>query len=302
MRALRSKSRQEKGTSGNVEVSFALHEHYQAYIDFLSARKSPSTVRAYLSDISQLNEYSSGEFKFETDYLRLFLRKFGGSPTTRARKLSTLRGLAKFLKSRGAIELDATEALEAPYRRKKLPKALNLEQTTALLDQETQSRTPLRDQALLELLYGAGLRAAELVSLNLNQVDFRNRQIRVVGKGNKERIVFFGHSALQALNRFQEEERVAGQALFTNASGNRITTRTVQNICKRWALSVGLPPDISPHTLRHTFATHMLDNGADLKTIQQLLGHASLATTQIYTHVSIERLQEAVNTAHPKSR
>jgi glucuronate isomerase len=115
MRALRSKSRQEKGTSGNAEVSFSLHEHYQAYIDFLSARKSPSTVRAYLSDISQLNEYSSGEFKFETDFLRLFLRKFGGSPTTRARKLSTLRGLAKFLKSRGVIELDATEALEA-YR------------------------------------------------------------------------------------------------------------------------------------------------------------------------------------------
>jgi site-specific recombinase XerD len=279
-----------------------MHPHFEEYLDFLRSRKSESTLRAYASDLKQLDEFNQGEFKFDTENLRLFLRKFGGGATTRARKLSTLRGASKFLKSRGHIEKDPTEPLEAPYRRNRLPKSINLEQANNLLDQSTNSKTPLRDKAILELLYGAGLRVAELISVDLDIIDWSNRQIRIIGKGNKERFVFFGESAKAALLEYQSNERVPGQALFTNPKGHRLTTRTVQKICKRWALHAGLPPDLSPHTLRHSFATHMLDHGADLKTIQQLLGHSSLATTQIYTHVSIDRLHEAVNRAHPKSQ
>lgn len=279
-----------------------MHPFFEEYLDFLRSRKSESTLRAYASDLRQLDEFNEGEFKFETDILRLFLRKHGGGATTRARKLSTLRGVAKFLKSRGHIEKDPTEPLEAPYRRNRLPKSINVEQANNLLDQSTNSKTPLRDKAILELLYGAGLRVAELVSIDLEVVDWSNRQIRIIGKGNKERFVFFSESARQALLEYKSIERSDGRALFTNSKGERLTTRTVQKICKRWALQAGLPPDLSPHTLRHSFATHMLDHGADLKTIQQLLGHSSLATTQIYTHVSIDRLHEAVNKAHPKSQ
>lgn len=279
-----------------------MHAFIEEYLDYLRSRKSEATVRAYAADLRQLDAFFEGDFRFETDVLRLFLRKVGGGATTRARKLSTLRGFAQFLKSRNRIEKDPTEPLEAPYRRNRLPKSLNVEQANSLLDQKAKTKTPLRDRAILELLYVAGLRVAELVSIDLEVVDWSNRQIRVIGKGNKERFVFFSEGAREAMSEYLRSERVDGCALFTNLKGERLTTRTVQNVCKRWALQVGLPPDFSPHTLRHSFATHMLDRGADLKTIQQLLGHSSLATTQIYTHVSIERLHEAVNAAHPKSQ
>jgi integrase/recombinase XerC len=184
-----------------------------------------------------------------------------------------------------------------------LPKSLNQPQTTDLLDQQDVGRTPKRDRAILELIYSAGLRSAEAVSLDKQDLNFEDSSIRVIGKGDKERVAFFGSTATSALKDYIAGERVEPTkdgALFTNEKGIRLSTRTVQNIVKRWALAVGLPPDTSPHTLRHTFATHLLDGGADLKTVQQLLGHSSLATTQIYTHVSIERLHETVQKAHPK--
>jgi len=235
--------------------------------------------------------------------LRKYLRQYGATPITRARKLSTLRTFIKFLRSVGEIDHDPTESLEAPIRRRRLPKALSQLQTGDLLDQAQESKTPLRDRALLELMYAAGLRASELVGVNIRDIDFQSRSLRVRGKGSKERITLFGQAAHEAIDRYMDEERIGqGEALFTNQKGDRLTTRTVQNVVKRWARAVGLPPDVTPHTLRHSFATHLLDGGADLKTVQQLLGHESLATTQIYTHLSIERLKETVERAHPKSQ
>jgi integrase/recombinase XerC len=195
--------------------------------------------------------------------------------------------------------------LEAPIRRKRLPKALTQHQTGDLLDQEAAGPFPLRDRAVLELIYSAGLRVSELVGLNVADVDLKECSMLVRGKGAKERIALFGQTAKSAVLDYVSQERVQpdnGVALFTNRNGGRITTRTVQNIVKRWAKRVGLPPEISPHTLRHSFATHLLDNGADLKSVQQLLGHENLATTQIYTAVSVERLKKAVDEAHPKSK
>jgi site-specific recombinase XerD len=243
--------------------------------------------------------------------LRAFLRAYGSSPVTRARKLSTLRTFVKFLRATNRIDHDPTETLEAPFRRKRLPKALSPLQTADLLDQENAGKTPLRDRALLELMYAAGLRASEVVGVNLVDCDFKERSLRVRGKGSKDRIALFGQAAHESIEGYLAKERVAStihnpqsviaEPLFTNQQGKRLSTRTVQNVVKRWALRAGLPPETSPHTLRHSFATHLLDGGADLKSVQQLLGHESLATTQVYTHLSIERLKETVQKAHPKS-
>lgn len=277
----------------------------QRFLDYLRARRSEATVRAYGADLNQLALFTEGAFNFDTETLRKYLRKNGGSPRTRARKLSTIRSFAKYLRSTQVIERDPTEPLEAPFRRRNLPKSLNQPQTTNLLDQQDVGRTPKRDRAILELIYSAGLRSAEAISLDKQDLNFADSSLRVIGKGDKERIAFFGSTATAAIQEYIVGERVApisGDALFTNDKGIRLTTRTVQKIVKRWALAVGLPPDTSPHTLRHTFATHLLDGGADLKTVQQLLGHSSLATTQIYTHVSIERLHETVQKAHPKGK
>lgn len=277
--------------------------HIQHFLDHLRARRSEATVRAYGADLSQLAAFTDGRFDFDTETLRKYLRKHGNSPRTRARKLSTLRTFAKYLRVSQVIDRDPTEPLEAPFRRRNLPKSLNQPQTFELLDQGDVGRTPKRDRAILELIYSAGLRAAETVGLDKNDLNFSENSVKVVGKGDKERIAFFGSAAARAVQEYVEGERVQpdqGDALFTNDKGGRLTTRTVQKIVKRWALACGLPPDTSPHTLRHTFATHLLDGGADLKTVQQLLGHSSLATTQIYTHVSIERLHETVQRAHPK--
>jgi integrase/recombinase XerC len=277
----------------------------QRFLDHLATRRSANTVRAYGSDLAQLSAYLGGAFDLSPDRLRLYLRKHAPTPVTRARKLSTLRAFVRFLKTIEALDHDPTESLEAPIRRKRLPKALSQQQAGELLDQEADdAKTPARDRALLELMYSAGIRVSELVGLDLRDVDFTSRSLRVRGKGNKERIALFGKTAMFALREYLDTERVppvAGAPVFTNPKGGRLTTRSVQNIVKRWALRVGLPPETTPHTLRHSFATHLLDNGADLKSVQQLLGHESLATTQIYTHVSVERLRKTVDQAHPKA-
>jgi integrase/recombinase XerC len=278
----------------------------QRFLDHLSARRSKNTVRAYGSDLAQLSVFTNGKFELSPDRLRLYLRKHSSTPITRARKLSTLRAFVRFLKAIQVLDHDPTEVLEAPIRRKKIPKALSQPQAAELLDQEPEKGKHIeRDRALLEMMYAAGLRVSELVGLNMSDVDFTTRSLRVLGKGSKERIALFGKTAKSALAQYMADERVPpvdGKALFTNPKGGRLTTRSVQTVVKKWALRVGLPPETSPHTLRHSFATHLLDNGADLKSVQQLLGHESLATTQVYTHVSVERLRKAVDQSHPSSK
>lgn len=277
----------------------------QEFLDSLAARRSAHTVKSYGADLSQLAAFLDGEFDLTPEKLRDYLRRYGVSSVTRARKLSALRTFVKFLKATGKIDHDPTETLEAPIKRKKLPKALSQLQASDLLDQPDGGQTPLRDRALLELMYAAGLRAAETVGLTLHELDFKDRTVMVKGKGNKQRVSLFGMACAEALQLYIQTERVpakSGDPLFTNGKGMPLTTRTAQNIVKRWALRAGLPPDVSPHTLRHSFATHLLDGGADLKSVQQLLGHESLATTQVYTHISIERLKSAVREAHPRSK
>lgn len=275
------------------------------YLKVLAAQKSANTVRSYASDLAQLSVSCDGRFDLAPATLRAYLRKYAQSPTTRARKIASLRSFVEFLIKKGTIQSDPTEALDQPIRRRPLPKAMSQHQAESLLEQPSIGKTPLRDRAILELAYAAGLRAAELVSVGVSDFDFDGMSVRVTGKGDKERVALFGDACKNAIESYCQEERVPpnrADVLFTNDQGGALSSRTVQNVVKRWARAAGLPEDVSPHTLRHSFATHLLDGGADLKTVQQLLGHANLATTQVYTHVSIERLRSAVEKAHPRSK
>lgn len=285
-------------TSGN-----RLDDWIQAFLDHIAATRSSHTVRAYGSDLSQFAAVAEGEITERT--IMAFLRKHAPTPISRARKLSTLRTFVRYLRITDRIDNDPTEAMQAPFRRRPLPKAVTQSQAEILLDQSPVGQTPKRDLALLELAYGAGLRASELVGVELSDLQLEDKTVRVKGKGNKERIAAYGEPCQSAIKDYIQNERttpMSGEPLFTNRKGGRLTTRTVQNRIKRWAQEAGLPSDVTPHTLRHSFATHMLDGGADLKTVQQLLGHENLATTQIYTHVSIERLRDSVEAAHPRSK
>lgn len=280
-----------------------------AFLALIAATKSPHTLRAYGQDLRQWLEWGEGEWRFTRDDLRTFLRMAGGSPGTRARRMSCLRAFARFLLSHGQIESDPTAGLETPIRKKSLPHVLTQHQTEALLEQPDSGENAIRDRVVMELLYSAGLRASEVVSVLRAEVDLANGTLWVRGKGRKDRMVVFGNPCARAIREYlqpghrpSKHSPKLDETLLVNEQGRPLTTRTVQNIVKRWCVRSGLPPDVSPHTLRHSFATHLLDGGAELKSVQQLLGHESLATTQIYTHVSIERLRETVEHAHPRSK
>lgn len=283
-----------------------LREMVEAFLGHLAVRRSPHTTKSYRSDLEQLILEVGPDGKLTPSGIERALDKRSPSATTRARKLSAIRQFCKFALRNKWLSEDPTAFLDAPYRRKHLPRALTKGQAEELLDQDSSwSKSPCRDRALLELMYSAGLRVSETVGINLSDVDFREGTVQVRGKGNKERIALFGETAKQALQAYLANERRcldAKQPVFTNFEGYRLTTRTVQNVIKRWCVHAGLPPNTSPHTLRHSFATHLLDGGSDLKTVQQLLGHENLATTQVYTHISVSRLHDAVASAHPRSR
>jgi integrase/recombinase XerC len=227
------------------------------------------------------------------------------SRTSIARKLSAIIVFFRFLVREGALANSPADALFTPRREQYLPKVLSTEQAGRLLDNSPpgQRLLVLRDLAIFELIYSCGLRVGELTGLDVEAIDMENRQVRVLGKGNKERILPVGRQACTALQKYLEERGQPNQreALFLNQRGGRLTDRSVQRNLKSRLLKFGLPTEITPHALRHSFATHLLDAGADLRTIQELLGHASLSTTQKYTKVSISHLTEVYDRSHPRS-
>lgn len=232
-----------------------------------------------------------------------------------ARRLAALRSFYRFLFRQGHIQRDDSKLVPIPKAEKRLPVTLSVEQVDALLQAaEKKDKEGVRNRALLELLYSTGLRVSELVALNAQEFSSAGNGgvLRILGKGKKERVVVFGEVAgraveaylLQRANFFLAGERAQGEAeaaLFLNSRGGRLTTRTVERIVRDCALIAGLPADITPHTLRHSFASHLLANGADLRLIQELLGHSSLSTTQKYTHVEMEKLLSEYRQAHPKA-
>jgi len=279
---------------------------------------SPRTVTAYMRDLHQFQKFleqhkivSSRKKWLEQIDLLLLRQYLAGlhkscGRTSIARKLSAIKVFFRFLVREGVLEDSPVDALSTPRREQYLPKVLSAEQVGHLLDRSPPGERllVLRDLALFELTYSCGLRVGELTSLDVGAVDLENHQVRVLGKGGKERILPIGRQACSALQKYLAERGEPGQhdALFLNQRGGRLTARSVQRNLKRRLLQFGLPTDVTPHALRHSFATHLLDAGADLRVIQELLGHASLSTTQKYTKVSFSHLTDVYDQCHPRSR
>jgi integrase/recombinase XerC len=230
----------------------------------------------------------------------------GYAPSTVARRLASLRSFFRYQRRQGVVAADPSGGLRNPKQPKRLPKLLGVDDVIRLLDAiETGTELGLRDRAMFETLYGGGLRVGELVGLNLDDLDEDRGLVRVRGKGRRERLSPIGKTALAWIVRWtaaRRPERLDEPALFLNRYGKRLSSRSVGRLLEDHTLRVGLDPASSPHTLRHSFATHLLDRGADLRSVQELLGHRSLATTQIYTHVTRERLLEAYRGAHPHAQ
>ncbi len=283
----------------NAMVAFLVHLAVERGL-------SPNTVAAYRRDLAQYAEHVSDGGTPET-----FLEELHASelrPTTAARKLAAIRGFHKFALSEGLHPTDPTILVDAPQRPDALPKSLDVDEVLRLLAQpDPASADGRRNRAILEVLYGTGARVSELVALDLHDLDLVERTVLLTGKGNRQRIVPMGRHAVDAVEAWLadrlEWRRSATDdgAVFLNRRGGRLTRQGIFGIVRRTADAAGLG-DVSPHVLRHSAATHMVEGGADLRTVQEMLGHASISTTQVYTRVSADHLYEVYVEAHPRSR
>lgn len=301
-------------------TTVTLDEAIADYLRHLALEKNASehTVKSYREDLTQARDFfqtriaqeDSDLSKITTRLLRAhlaWLHEQGYAKTTVARRLAAVRSWCRFLCRRGHMTTNPAEGLRGPRQDKKLPHFLSREDIVRLLE-APPAETPLglRDRALLETLYSAGLRVSELTGLNLDDLDFDGALATVRGKGRKERLALLGPQALSALRSWLESRpTVVGHrvqpAVFLNQRGTRLTSRSVGRLLEKYLTQAGLDRRTSPHTLRHSFATHLLDAGADIRSVQELLGHRSLTTTQIYTHVTTQRLQETYQKAHPRA-
>lgn len=277
---------------------------------------APLTVRNYINDLVPYGEFlrlkSADSFdRADRWFLRGYLAwliEIGYVKASVTRKLTALRAFYQFLRERNAASRDQTDMVGAPRADRRLPVIVAKEAVVALLTApDVATEAGRRDRAVLELIYSAGLRVSEAYGLNVADVDFVTRQVRVLGKGSKYRIALLGVPAADALRAYLADvrprwfARKSGDALLLNRYGGRLTVRSIQMIVKRYAIAAGLDPEFHTHTLRHSFATHLLDGGADLRVVQELLGHSSPATTQIYTHVSAEQARTVYLRAHPRA-
>ena len=301
-----------------------MNEWIESFLDYMAVERavSPHTLSAYRNDLFQmvdflrspdlgLAEYRSWEevdHQAISDYI-LWLHDLGYSDRTRARKVASAKSLFGFLLEEGALVRDPTENVSPPRVGRSLPDAITTDQVDALLS-AAEGDTPeaKRDQVMLELLYAAGMRVSELVSLDLDDVELDQGYVRCFGKGSKERMVPIHGRAVDSLRRYIESVRPqaagkkSGRALFLNRRGTRLTRQGVWLILKGYARLAGVDADITPHTLRHSFATHLLQGGAPLRHVQEMLGHASVTTTQIYTHLANEHVRSEYDRAHPRAR
>lgn len=283
------------------------------FLAYLQGNKgySSNTVMAYGRDLRDYAEFSKGKDPFGPDTVRAYLGHLFGKVkrSTISRRLSCIRTFFQFLQKRGIVEENHPKEVSGLKKERYLPKVMLVDQVFEILNRiAPEGETNLRDRAILETLYSTGIRVGELVGLNLKDVDSSQGLIRVLGKGDKERLVPIGSTALDSLCdylRVTNRDGLLGRGdgpIFLGRDGKRITVRRVQQIVKKHARSLGISKDISPHTFRHTFATHLLEGGADLRSVQEMLGHASISTTQIYTHLTLDKLMEIYDRAHPRSR
>ncbi len=287
-----------------------------ALADFLRtlAGRSPHTLAAYRRDLEQFLAWADSQAiadwgEIDIHCLRAYIaarHRAGAGGTSLARALSALRAWFRHLAARGEVTVNPAQGLRAPKSPRRLPRALDVDQVTRVLEQDTDSVLALRDQAMWETLYSCGLRVSELVGLNLADLDLRNHEARVLGKGRKQRVVPVGRHARERLTAWLAARatllRGDEPALFVNHRGQRLTTRGVQNRLTHWCLAHGIDIKLYPHMLRHSFASHLLESSGDLRAVQELLGHANISTTQIYTHLDFQRLAKVYDEAHPRAR
>lgn len=293
-----------------------MQELIERFQQFLAVERnvSPHTRAAYGRDLAEFRVFLTAHGGSDAAALRsvdhILLRRYlaelhrRNQRTSIARKLSALRTFFRYLVREGILTANPAEGVATPKRSRYLPKTLSVDEAAALMERGHGPTLPaLRDRAILELLYSSGLRVSELTGLDVGALDLRENLVRVLGKGRKERIVPVGRKARTALAAYLEARGAAEDAapLFVNRRGGRLTPRSVQRHLKVHLIRAGVLKDISPHALRHSFATHLLDGGADLRAIQELLGHASLSTTQRYTQVSVDQLLAVYDKAHPRS-
>ncbi len=311
----------------NGERIQSMDKDITSFLQHLIVEKgfSRNTTEAYRNDLRQFWEFlrehengaTDGEKPWElvdlgmlNEYIEDLRGRKGYRDTTTARKVAALKSFFGFLHENGAVDADPTESLGSPRVGRSLPKFLTEDQVTTLLDLASLSGTPegQRDANILELLYATGLRVSELVSLNLQDIDFQEGYIRCWGKGSKERIVYLYPKAVTQLKRYISKHRqnlVVGKkdepALFINHRGDRLTRQWIWSVLKTYGEKAGIDQRVTPHTLRHSFATHLLQNGASLRHVQELLGHSSISTTQVYTHMTTNYLHQEYEKSHPRA-
>ncbi len=294
----------------------AFTRQVHAYSRFCRLEKglSANSRDAYLRDLSSFGNFleqhpaSTVDLNFLRSYVDSLQRR-GMANRSIARQVSTLRGFFGFLVEEGQLAADPTELLAAPKIGTTLPKYLDVPQVNQLVDSpEDGSRTGLRDRAMLQLLYAAGLRVSELISIRISDIDEEAGTVRVIGKGNKQRLVPIGRPALEAIAEYKNTQRAqilkgrVSPFLFVTSRGSAMTRQGFWNLLRGHGRKAGLFRGVSPHVLRHTFATHLLNGGADLRSVQAMLGHADISTTEIYTHVMRSRLKQVVDSHHPRAR
>jgi integrase/recombinase XerC len=306
-------SRIEEMTKGTTIVSKAASD----FLRHLRERNaSPHTIKAYSGDLANFASYADSRGWKEIDHIiiRGFLSQLyerGLSKTSVARSLAAVRSLYRWLAREGVVEQNPAKLVATPRLPKKLPRVPTIEEMNSVLDGQMPEATafPERDRLMLELLYGCGIRNSELTGINLDDIRLSAEAVLIRGKGKKERYVPFGDSVKGALAAYLPERQKAlaasrrnTSALLINHRGGRLTTRSVGRIVKKIAVAKGLSPDVHPHTLRHAFGTHMLEEGADLRAIQELLGHERLATTQRYTQLSMKHVLQVYDQTHPRAK
>jgi len=290
-----------------------MQRHIEKFINYLKVEKNASdhTVKNYTVDLEVFKGFLGDKEIEAVDHLDLRrflaeLRAKNYSKRTIARKLASLRSLFRFLYREGHIKKNPITAILTPKLDKKLPVFLDTVKIDKLMSApDAKDISGLRDRALLETLYSCGIRVSELVGLDEGDIDFISGVIKVFGKGSKERVVPVGEPALAAIRKYMDERRKKkvkpNEAVFLNKAGGRLTDRSVRRILDKYIRTCSIVEKVSPHSLRHSFATHMLDRGADLRSVQELLGHMNLSTTQIYTHVTMDRLKTVYDKAHPRA-
>lgn len=295
-----------------------MENHIRDFLNYLAVERglATNTVVSYQFDLKQFHGFCTGrkiagvtgiDRTVILNYL-LELKKTGRSTATISRHMAALKAFCRFLVEEGVLPGDPTANLESPGLNKKLPGVLDRREVESLLKQPRTGNPPgLRDRAMLELMYATGMRVSELISLDLEHVDCEQGYVRCMGKGSKERIIPVGSMARYYLAEYLRRGRAkitanrAERALFLNMRGKRLTRQGFWKIIKKYALKAGIKKEITPHTIRHSFATHLLENGADLRSVQEMLGHADISTTQIYTHLTDTGLRATYNKSHPRA-